>query len=175
MLGRKASLKALRAALYRHRPTALRTTEFAQGALHWCSSDMRVLLQPGGVMLWEPRCCRMASSAAAVQLASSRSLQQAAAWLEGRPHLASLVCRAHNAVGPGLVVCRGPGEGIAAAGTAAAAAAPGSAAPRTAVGLMRHSRAYCLILTSIKSLAVVSTFCLQSGGHVRQQTVQPPD
>lgn len=33
MLGRKASLKALRAVLYRHRPTALRTTEFAQGAL----------------------------------------------------------------------------------------------------------------------------------------------
>lgn len=31
MLGRKASLKALRTALYRHRPTALRTTEFAQG------------------------------------------------------------------------------------------------------------------------------------------------
>ncbi len=32
MLGRKASLKALRTALHRLRPTALRTTEFAQGA-----------------------------------------------------------------------------------------------------------------------------------------------
>lgn len=31
MVGRKASLKALRTALYRHCPTALRTTEFAQG------------------------------------------------------------------------------------------------------------------------------------------------
>lgn len=31
MLGRKSSLKALRATLYRHRATALRTTEFSQG------------------------------------------------------------------------------------------------------------------------------------------------
>ena len=31
MLGRKSSLKTLRAALHRHRPSALRTTEFSQG------------------------------------------------------------------------------------------------------------------------------------------------
>lgn len=37
MLGRKASLKALRAALHRVRPTALRTTEFAQGTRCTCT------------------------------------------------------------------------------------------------------------------------------------------
>jgi predicted NBD/HSP70 family sugar kinase len=61
MLGRKASLKALRAALYRHRPSALRTTEFAQGASRRCCVDLHVLLQPCDVMLWTPICCRMAS------------------------------------------------------------------------------------------------------------------
>lgn len=45
MLGRKASLKALRGALYRHRPTALRTTEFAQGAPLNCCNDLHVRQQ----------------------------------------------------------------------------------------------------------------------------------
>lgn len=50
MLGRKASLKALRTALYRHRPTALRTTEFAQGVwpvvafLHHCFEPLLTCL-----------------------------------------------------------------------------------------------------------------------------------
>lgn len=40
MLGRKASLKALRATLHRHRPTALRTTEFAQGGQGFLSDGV---------------------------------------------------------------------------------------------------------------------------------------
>ncbi len=51
MLGRKASLKALRAALYRQRPTALRTTEFVQGAPCWCFSYLHLVLQCCCVML----------------------------------------------------------------------------------------------------------------------------
>ena len=51
MLGRKASLKALRAALYRHQPTALRTTEFAQGAPCWWFSDVHLVFQCRCVML----------------------------------------------------------------------------------------------------------------------------
>jgi hypothetical protein len=51
MLGRKASLKALRAALYRHHPTALRTTEFAQGAPCWWLSDVHLVFQCRCVML----------------------------------------------------------------------------------------------------------------------------
>lgn len=57
--------------------------------------------------------------------------------LKWQVHLASLVRRAHDAVGPGLVVCRGPGQGVAAAGAAAAAGAPGGAVPTAAVGLMQ--------------------------------------
>ncbi len=40
MLGRKASLKALRATLHRLRPTALRTTEFAQGGQGFLSDGV---------------------------------------------------------------------------------------------------------------------------------------